>query len=446
MSLDIAPEPVTAETPEKPATRGMFINRGFALLWAGQSVSTLGNFIFDTTLIVWVAATLARSQTWAPLAVSGVVIAAALPPLLLAPLAGVIVDRVSKRGAMLVSDALRTLIALSLLPLTGLVTLPLFRGSQGGLWTLGAIYVAVAALAVCGQFFSPAALALVGALVGEEQQPKAMGLMQGASSLAMLVGPAVAPPLLLTFGPRWALLINAASFGVSFLTLLAIRAPADTAARPARASVGRELREGVTCLLRSRILRTLTLVTGMAMLGAGALNALDVFFTIHNLRTPLTLYGTLNTTLGVGLIVGAVAAGALAQRIGLGRVVGWSVVAIGALVMVYARLDSFIPALVVLFFLGVPLAATSVASGPMLLRETPARLVGRIESLITSVTTVATLAGAGLAGWLDSGPLRDFSARLLGASFGPVDTIYLAGGALILLSGLYALRGLRQRK
>jgi len=84
-----------------------------------------------------------------------------------------------------------------------------------------------------------------------------------------------------------------------------------------------------------------------------------------------------------------------------------------------------------------------VVGGPLLLRETPERLIGRVSSLITPISVGATLAGAALAGYLDSGMLRDFSARALGMTFGPVDTIYCAAGALILGSGVYAMIGLR---
>ena len=439
--LDTAPARQAENTNSRRS--GFLINRGFSLLWLGQTISTLGTYVFDTTLVVWIAATVAPGLSWAPLAVSGVFVAASLPPLLLAPLAGVVVDRVSRRGAMLVSDALRALIALALLPLAlGLRPPFLSAGAQGPLWTLGMIYAAVIALSICAQFFQPASLALVGGLVGEAEQPQAMGLMQGSSSLAMLVGPAVAPPLYLAFGPQWALLINAVSFAVSFAALLAIGSTGAAAHTSARAAVGHEVREGVAFLLRSRVLRTLTLVSAVAMVGAGALSALDVFFTTSNLHTNLAWYGALNTALGVGLIAGALLAGALGQRMGLGRLMAVSVIAAGALVMVYARLDSFIAAVVVLFLLGAPLAATSVASGPLLLRETPQRLVGRVESLMAPVVTAATLAGAGLAGYLASGPLAGFSTHLAGFTFGPVDTIYLAAGALIVLSGLYALRAL----
>ena len=431
--------------PQIAPHAGVFINRDFVFLWIGETVSILGDFVFNTTLVVWIAAVLARGQAWAPLAVSGVFIAAAAPAILVAPLAGALVDRLGKRAVTLTGAALSALVTLGLALATTFANSGSLPGAFRAIpWTLSAIYSAVALLAIISQFTRPASLALIGVIVPAPARPRAMGFLQGAVSLAMLIGPAVAPPLTLTFGAQWALLLNAASFAIAFAMLAALRIrPSGPALTETRGSFGRELREGFVYLLQSRTLVVLALVTGIAMLGAGALNALDIFFTTHNLHTPLDLYGLLNTALGLGLIVGAMLAGALAQRVGLARTLWLSTIALGALVIVYARLDSFAAAATVLFFTGAPLAALDVAGGPLLLRETPERLIGRVSSLITPISTAATLAGAALAGYLDSGVLRGFSARALGMTFGPVDTIYCAAGALILVSGVYAAIGLR---
>ncbi len=449
MNASVSPTTTPAAGPSTPDAprEGLFINRDFALLWTGQTVSILGDFIFNTTLVVWIAATIGRGQTWAPLAVSGVFIAASAPAIVVAPLAGALVDRLSKRAVMLAAAAVSALVTLALIPATGVVRLgPLPSLPQSPLWTLSAIYSAVALLAICAQFDRPAALALIGAIVSEPGRPRAMGFLQGSLSLAMLIGPAIAAPLLLTFGAQWALLIDAASFVVGFATLAAMRlgpASAATTHAGARGSLAQEIREGVVYLLRAPTLRTLALVTGVAMLGAGALNALDVFFTTHNLHTPLSLYGLLSTAMGLGLIAGSVLGGLLAGRIGLARTFWLSTIILGALVIAYARLSSFGTAAVALFVMGAPLAALEVAGAPLLLRETPERLVGRVTSLINPIGTVATLGGAALAGYVDSVALRGFSARALGMTFGPVDTIFCVAGALILVSGVYAMVGLR---
>ncbi|HZC05264.1 MAG TPA: MFS transporter [Ktedonobacterales bacterium] len=439
--LDHSPRTAT------PPPTSIFNNRNFLLLWLGQTGSVFGDFVFNTTLVVWIAATLARGQSWAPLAVSGVFIAASVPPILVAPLAGALVDRMSKRAAMLGAYMVSALVTLALIPATGLLRIGALANFPLSTTTsLGAIYLAVAVLATCAQFSAPASLALLGQIVDESSRAKAMGFLQGSASLGMLLGPAIAAPLLLAFGAQWALLIDAASFAIAFGMLTTLRLGSSASATGERRAHGHllgEMREGIVFLARSRTLSVLALVTAVAMLGAGALNALDVFFTTHNLHTPLNLYGLLSTALGVGLIGGAVLGGALAQRVGLTRTIWMSTIAIGALVIVYAQLNSFGAAVVALFVMGIPLATLDVAGGPLLLRETPARLVGRVASLLTPLSTVATLAGAALAGWLDSGPLAGFSTNAFGMTFGPVDTIFCVAGALILGSGVYAMLGLR---
>ena len=80
---------------------GLLINRDFALLWSGRSISLIGDFAFDTTLILWIATILAKGQPWAPLAVSGVLLATSIPVFFIGPIAGVFVDRWNKRQTML---------------------------------------------------------------------------------------------------------------------------------------------------------------------------------------------------------------------------------------------------------------------------------------------------------------------------------------------------------
>ena len=62
-------------------TGAVLINRDFAKLWYGQAVSRVGDFVFDTTLVLWIATKLGKGRSWAPAAVSGVLIAAVVATL-----------------------------------------------------------------------------------------------------------------------------------------------------------------------------------------------------------------------------------------------------------------------------------------------------------------------------------------------------------------------------
>ncbi len=425
-----------SDGPERPSrVPRLLINRDFALLWGGQAVSNLGDWVFNTTLLLWIATGLARGQSWAPLAVSGVLAARSAPTLLVGPLAGVFADRWDKRRVLLWADALRALLILALIPASALL--------PAG-WQLGAIYGVVALAAACQQFFDPARLALVGDVVAEPDRPRASGLEQVMFAFAIVAGPTLAAPLYFGLGVRWALLANAFSFALSFAAVLRIQLSRSTAAPlDGRAHALREFADGLRLFARSRALMALLVAGVLVMLGSGAINALNIFFLTQNLRASASLYGLLSGATGVGLLVGAVAGGLLAARVGLARVLWFSLILLGLLVLLYARLTGVGPALAVLFLVGIPNGTLNIVVDPLLLRLAPRAFVGRASAVLLPAMSLAALVSIALAGLLDSTVLRGFHARLLGLTLGPIDIIFTAAGLLCLAGGLYAMVNLR---
>src|SRR2546423_622366 len=82
--------------------------RSFALLWTGQSLSRLGDFVYEIALAWWVLQKTGSAQT-----MSLVLIFAITPSVLFALIGGVAVDRVSRVGLMLASDIARGVVAIS---------------------------------------------------------------------------------------------------------------------------------------------------------------------------------------------------------------------------------------------------------------------------------------------------------------------------------------------
>lgn len=439
--------PTTARATSAKATRSsLFVNRNFAVLWVGQGISVLGDQVFNTTLVVWIGADLTLHTAFSALALSGVLAAAALPALLFAPLAGVFVDRWDRRRTLLVMDALRALLIAALLPAAGIITLPF--STLGG-FSLGArlsaIYAAVFLASTCAQFFIPARLALIGDIVEESSRARASGLSQALQSLAAILGPPLAAPLLFAFGVEWALIIDALSFGVSFLSVLLIRMPVVPMPTPKdnRGHLWQEMKEGVAFTLGNRQLITLVVSVMLVVLGAGALNTLLIYFVTQELHTQATFFGFIGAAEGIGALLGALLAGLVAQRLGLARVYAWSIVVAALLFFVMARMTEFIPALVVIAVIGVAEAAANVALAPLMLEMVPRALLGRVFALTQPFLVLAGLVGTVLAGYLDSVALRAFHAEVLGQTFRPVDTIYLAAGLVVLLGGVYAVTTLR---
>ncbi len=181
-------------------------------------------------------------------------------------------------------------------------------------------------------------------------------------------------------------------------------------------------------------------ITGvLIVLGAGALNALDVFFVTQNLHTQVSLYGFLGSALGCGLIAGSVLAALFAQRIGVTKTFWLSVMGWGVVALVYARLTSFFPAVVVLFFLGVMNAVFNATAAPLIIQSTSRNFIGRVMAVFNPLFSLVGMFSVAIAGYLDSTVLHNFHTRLLGISLGPIDTIFTGTGILAILGGLYAM-------
>src|SRR5262249_41162057 len=127
------------------------INRRFARIWLAGAISWVGDFVFDTTVLLWVSTVLARGQPWAPAAASGVLMAVLIPSVVVGPLAGVFVDRWDPRRTMLWSDAISAVLVGSL------AALPLLpSGVMSVRAELAIVYAAVVLLTVVSRFFTPA--------------------------------------------------------------------------------------------------------------------------------------------------------------------------------------------------------------------------------------------------------------------------------------------------
>lgn len=436
----------TASATKRSKPR-FFINRNFALLWGGQAVSNLGDVVFDTTLMLWVATIIAHNQPWAPLASSGVLLVAAIPTFFFGPIAGVFVDRWDKRRTMIAMDVMRTILVLLLLIASGMIPLPFFPGRRlTTIEQLAAIYIIVFLATICAQFFNPARFALIGDVVAPTQRAHASSLGQITSNMAIVVGPFLAAPLLFVVGVQWALLLNAASFATSFLAISAVRPPviAGQEGSANQFHFLREMGEGLRFFAQNRVLVTILVSAGIVSFGVGALNTLDIYFVIENLHTSTNLYGLLGTAFGIGSILGAAASALIIKRIGAARTFWLGLIICGALFLIFARQTLFLPALIIFFIIGMPVVAVNTVVGPLLLHVTPRRLVGRVISVFTPAISMLSMLSIVLSGYLASTAMHNFRATFLGLTFTTIDTIFTGMGLLVVIGGIYALVNMRR--
>ena len=427
--------------PRKKST--WLINRNYRFLFVGQAVSLLGDQLSTYTIILWIVSIIAVGQSWGPLAISAVLVSSILPNFLIGPVAGVYVDRWNSRVTMIRMDIVRAVLAGLLVLCTGVVPLPPVFHVHSVL--LSTICVLVFLSSACSQFFNPAYMSLLTKIVSQEDLPRAAGLGQSMQAFAMIVGPLSAAPLLFSFGIQWALLIDVLSFVVSFVTIAAIRGTLSPVTSSEQSDFWRELKEGLHFSFSNRTIRTIIISSCIATLGAGAFDALYVFFLIGNLHAPASLTGVVAMTMGLGTIVGAVIAARLAKLLSLETLFVYSLVGIGLCLLIISRLASLPLALVLFLLFGMSLATLRVASSPLLLNETPQMMIGRVFAVLGPTSTLASLVSAILSGFLASVLLVHLHLQILGTTLGPIDTIFIGVGLLFLLSALYSHRSLVRR-
>lgn len=391
------------------------LNRNFAWLASGQAISNIGDFVYSTTLLIWV-----YSMNGSAAAVSGVLVAEYVPIFVLGAIAGVFVDRWHRLRTMLASDLARVVIAL----------LPILVPEN---LRLPAIYLSVFLISAISRFFMPAQAGVCQVIVPEQDQPQAAAVSQVTQALAIIIGPALASPLYFILGPVIAVLINAGSYLISALCLWRMRVPrADlvpsrlteqTKASGGIRAILHEMREGLAFVLKTRIVLVLVILVMVGMFGAGAINALDIVFVSQRLHANPNVYGYLTAVSGVGVLIGAICGGLLAKRIQARRMVAGSILVMGIGLAIYALQTQFGLAMVLAFWLSMPQGTLNIGVAPLFMISTPRNLMGRVQSLFNTAIFGASLLAIALCGYL--------------GSFVPSYLLLLGGSVIITASGLF---------
>jgi DHA3 family tetracycline resistance protein-like MFS transporter len=209
-------------------------HRDFRLLWSGMCVSLLGDGVFLVAM-AWQVYALSN----APTALALVGIAMTIPTIAFLLVGGAISDRLDRRRIMLTADLVRG-VAVGLMAVLSLA----------GALELWHMVMLVAVYGAGTAFFTPAFDAIVPDVLPVEELPQANSLDQFVRPLALrLAGPALGGLLIELVGVGSAFALDAASFGVSAVALLAMRARV-RAERPAGGSIAGEIRTGFAYIRR----------------------------------------------------------------------------------------------------------------------------------------------------------------------------------------------------
>ncbi|GLW56006.1 MFS transporter [Kitasatospora phosalacinea] len=281
---------------------GRGLGRGFTSLWSAAAVSSLGDGIVSAA-----APLLVTSLTRDPVPVALSVFVQQLPWLLLAPVSGVLVDRVDRRRLTVAANAARAVLTavLAAVVYAGAVSLPL-------IYTIGLL------LGSCAALGDNASSALLPAVVDSTDLPRANSRMFGTESvLNRLCGPPLGAAL---FGVAAGLplTVDALSFACAAALVSTLRLlPRPEPARPSpaeRVPLGRQFADSARWLWRRPALRTLTLALCLMNVTLLASFSVMVLYAREHLGLSGFGYGLLLTASAVGGLAGALVAPRLQAR------------------------------------------------------------------------------------------------------------------------------------
>ncbi len=404
------------------ALKAFFINRDFGLLFCGRLVSQIGDGIHYFAM-AWLVLDLTGSGT----ALGTMLMAAAIPGIILTPFTGVLADMWNRKRIVVSMDIVRGLLLLG--------TAGMYAANS---LTLPMIYVVTILLSLCGVLFGPAITATVPGLVKREELVQANSrdaLSHGATGI---LGPIAGAFLLGSIGYLGIFIFNGVSFLISAVSEMFIRFPVQTTVTPAadgsRSTTGSirlrtqvesfaaSMKDGFRYLWGSPGLRVI--IGGGILLNflfSPLFGVVFPYFGKEVLQMDPELFGMSQSSIPVGMLLGTVLVGVMVGRFRKLHLLIGSVTAQGIAIASMALLA--IPAVYLslppwgmLLGLAGPLLAlgflnvqVNVPINVMMQETVPDHYRGRVFSLLGSTMNLAAPLGMGLFGiLLDRVPIHFF--------------------------------------
>ena len=388
---------------------GLWRQETFLKLWASQTFTYAG-FQIQLLGVPLVAALLLDAT---PLQMGILASFGGAPAIVVGVFAGIWIDRRSKR-AVLIGAAWGHVLALLVIAIAawlGFLSIPLLFAMA---FALGGLRFIVD---VTYRAFLPS-LVLRGQLIDANSK------LEVGRSATEIGGPGFTGLLVQVVSAPFTLAVGAAAYAASALALHRMRPPTDVSPRAAALSVRSELREGLGFVMRSPVLRALTIAAALVGGSNALIDSVGLLYLVRQLDLTPGLIGLVFSIAGVGWLVGASLAKQTTRRVGLGKSA-----AIGVFFMTAG--DVIIPlaggpATVVLalvaggaFLFGAGLVTYIIGRTSLQQSMTPDRLQGRVNVVLRMA-------------FLGAIPIGALAGGALGETVGLRPTLFVgAGGELL---------------
>jgi MFS family permease len=371
---------VTAPTSDAPAHRGgLPAQPGYPAFLLAATLARLASEMFPVAAVL-----LVLDRTGRPGLAGAVVAATTLPAVVTGPVLGAWLDRTSRRRVALGTN--QVLLAASLLGI-------LAAAGRAPGWVL----LVLAALAgLTGPLATGGYTSMIPLLVPERLLPRANALEASSFNTAAIAGPAVAGAVAATAGAAWAVLAEAMLAGLALPAIARMpRAAAPAGDHPT--PLGTAIRQGLGQLVRTPVLRGVTVATAVGLGGTGLLT-LAMPFWAERLGAGRAGAGYLWAAMEAGAIAGALATARPTAGWPPHRVVLAGLGLFGLVVVAWPLAPAFAGALVLVALAGMVEGPAFAATFATRQRWSPPPLRGQIFTTAASVKLGAFAVGSAVAG------------------------------------------------
>jgi len=386
-------------------------SRDYRLFAAGQLVSLIGTWM-QMVAQAWLIYRLTGSPVL--LGVAG--FAAQIPVFVLAPLGGVIADRLDRRRVLVVAQATMMVLALVLAVLT-----------FAGVVRVWHVFTLAALLGVANAFDIPARQSFVIQMVGREDLPNAIALNASMVNGARLIGPAVAGAVVAMVGEAWCFLINGTSYIGVISALLLMKTPHTRTVGRATVSAWESVVEGFAFAWHTRPVRALLILLGLVSFMGMPYTVLMPIFADRILLGGPHAYGFLMSSAGLGALAGS---GVLTLRRdlhGLGRWIALSAIGFGVCLILFSLSRSLWLSAALLAPAGFFMILGMAASNTLVQAMVPDRLRGRVMAVYSMM-------------FMGMAPMGSLMAGSLAAPLGAPATVALGGVACLVAGAAFGAR------
>ena len=385
-------------------------HRSFALLWSGQTLSRLGDFVYEIALAWWIL-----QKTGSAEAMGLMWVFVITPSVLLLLLGGAVVDRFPRVPLMLISDAGRALIVALVAALAYFDQLQLWH-----------IYASSFFFGMVDAFFNPAYTAIIPQIVPAEDLPSANALTSISANLGRVVGPALGAGIIAWVGTSAAFIINGASFLVSACFLIPLIFASIARPEPSENHILADIRAGFGVVASTPWLWISIIVFSLINVTLiGPYVVAMPFLVTDFMKADVTRLGLILSIFPIGYLIGGAWLGRFHKLPRRGMLMN-AALALGAIMLGLYGLHLPLWILIAAALVnGVALQAGALAWTTIMQEKIPNEQLGRVAS-------IDQMGSTGLM------PVGMYVAGALTKTIGP-SPVFLIGGAVTALVGLMAI-------